>query len=92
MNKYATNKYSEDGMKAFQKALKDGYKYDVLVLSVALYYKSGIRLKKAIGTYMLSGEWRSDYNELLSKANQGELENHINKTIDNGTGTNFEFG
>jgi tetratricopeptide (TPR) repeat protein len=93
-NVYSGNKYSEDGMKAFQKALKEGYRYDVLAMAIALYYKSSIRWKKAIGTYMSSGEWRSDYAQLLSKADEGseQLTKHIKQTIDNGTGTNYEFG
>lgn len=93
-NTYSGNKYTEDGMKAFQKALKEGYRYDVLCLAVSLYYKSSIRWKKSIGNYMMSGEWRSDYSELLDKANsgKGELDKHIKNTIDDGTGTNYEFG
>lgn len=93
-NVYSANKYSEDGMKAFQKALKEGCKYEILCAAIALYYKSAVRWKKAIGTYMSSGEWRSDYAELLGKANAGseELSKHIKNTIDNGTGTNYEFG
>lgn len=93
-NTYSGNKYTEDGMKAFQKALKEGYRYDILSAAIALYYKSSIRWKKSIGNYMTSGEWRSDYSELLDKANSGaeELNKHIKNTIDNGTGTNYEFG
>lgn len=93
-NTYSANKYSEDGMKAFQKALKEGYRYDILMAAISLYYKSGIRWKKAIGTYMSSGEWRSDYAQLLEKAEEGtkQLHDHIKNTIDDSRGTHFEFG
>lgn len=93
-NLYSGNKYSEEGMKAFQKALKDGHEYEILVGAVALYYKSRVRWKKAIGTYMTSGEWRSDYAELISQAQAGgdALNKYIKKEADNGSGTRWEFG
>lgn len=80
---YSTNKYSEDGMKAFQKALKAGAKYDILVKSVILYYKSGGSFKKAIGNYMAQGDWRTDYMQLLESAQQGaeELNKHIKQEL-----------
>jgi len=95
-NVYSGNKYSEDGMKAFQKAIRDGYRYDVLRVAISLYYASGIRWKKAIGSYMTSGEWRSDYASLLSEASKGEqsLNQHIKRSIDDrtGAGTHYELG
>lgn len=92
-NVYAGNKYSEDGMKAFQKALKEGYRYDVLRIAISLYYSSSIRWKKAIGSYMTSGEWRTDYEELVTKASEGAevLKKHINRTINESTGAGSHF-
>ncbi len=89
---YAGNKFSEEGMKAFQKALKDGFEYKGLVMAVTLYYKSSLNYKKAIGRYMSDGEWRTDYAALVSKAQEGNLEKHINETINDGPGTHFTWG
>lgn len=91
---YDINKYSEDGMKAFQKALKTGALYDILVKSTMLAYKSGSRYKKTIGNYMSQGDWRSDYNTLLEKAQQGEQEvtNHIKDELNDGTVSRYQRG
>lgn len=95
-NVYSGNKYSEDGLKAFQKALKEGYKYDVLRMAITLYYASNIRWKKAIGNYMVSGEWRTDYDSMVGHASEGldSLQKHIKHTIDDvtGGGSHFELG
>lgn len=91
---YDINKYSEDGMKAFQRALKTGVLYDILVKSTMLAYKSGSRYKKTIGNYMSQGDWRSDYNALLEKAQQGEQEvtNHIKDELNDGTVSRYQRG
>lgn len=80
---YDANKYSEDGMKAFQKAMKAGAKYELLTKSTMLYYKSGSRFKKSIGNYMSQGDWRTDYMQLLASAEQGveELNKHIKQEL-----------
>lgn len=80
---YSANKYSEDGMKAFRKALESGIEYSVLVKSTMLYYKSSVGFKKAIGNYMKDGDWRSDYKILVDAAQGGEqsLTKHIEKEI-----------
>lgn len=87
---YYTNKYSEDGMKAFQKALKEGVDYTMLVRSTILYYKSA-GMKKAIGTYMSTGSWRSDYEALVSAAKTGTLSDHI-KTEVKGEYNSYSLG
>jgi hypothetical protein len=48
-----------------------------------LYYKSGIRFKKAIGTYFTSGDFRTDYLNLKNAAETGvdELQTHIKGEI-----------
>jgi len=90
-NTYSGNKYSEDGMKAFQKAIKEGFRYDVLRTAVTLYYASATRWKKAIGNYMIAGEWRTDYHELLEQAANGSLQKHIKKIINEATGAGSHF-
>lgn len=81
-NSYPANKYSEDGMKAFQKAIKDGHDYRILVVAVGMYYKSKVQYKKAIGSYMASGEWRTDYKSLLEEASNGNLEKYLQNETD----------
>lgn len=81
---YDMNKYSEEGMKAFKKALLSGIQYAVLVRSVFLYYKSKQRFKQTIGKYMASGAWRTDYFALVAAAEQGNVEQHIKQTKDEG--------
>lgn len=78
-NSYAANKYSEDGMKAFRKAMEENVDYGTLVRSTMLYYKSNIRYKKAIGNYFAQGDWRTDYQNLKEAAILGtkELEQHL---------------
>lgn len=82
--RYSINKYSEDGMKAFRKAIESGCIYEMLVMTVALYYKSGDTLKQAIGRYMAEGTWKSDYDALVHKASADQLKEHINEVTDDG--------
>ena len=91
---YDTNKFSEDGMKAFQKALKAGILYGMLVRSTMLYYKGANRYKKAIGNYMSQGDWRTDYTELLSSAQQGveAVATLIKNTTNDGTRERYSWG
>jgi hypothetical protein len=91
---YDTNKYSEDGMKAFQKAMKSGADYKMLVRSTTLYYKGANRFKKAIGNYMAHGDWRTDYTELTSSAQQGveQVAQHIKDTLNDGTRERYSWG
>ena len=91
---YETNKYSEDGMKAFQKAMKAGTDYELLVKSTMLSYKSGSRYKKKIGNYMCEGDWRSDYLALQEKAKEGETEviTHIKNELKDGSYNPYTLG
>ena len=74
---YYANKYSVPGMKAFKKALQGGYVYDILVKSTMLYYKSSVKLKKAIGNYFAQEDFKSDYQALTEAAASGTLTEHI---------------
>lgn len=70
---YATNIYSEPGMKAFRKALeKEGMQYPLMVECTQLYYQSSIGLKVAIGRFMEEGMWRTYYQELLEMKQLGK--------------------
>lgn len=91
---YPANKYSEDGMKAFRKAMEAGVVYDVLVKSTMLYYKSGTRYKKAVGNYFAEGHWRTDYQNLLDAASQGttKLDNHIKQETKTNEHTPYRMG
>ena len=92
---YQGNKYSEPGMKAYRKALeKEGIQYDILVKSTMLYYKSSIRLKKAVGNYFAQGDWRTDYDALLQAAEGGEqtLIKHIKDETTTGYNGGYVIG
>jgi hypothetical protein len=92
---YELNKYSQDGCKAFQKALEKYYlDYDLLVKTVKLYYKSKVGLKQSITTYMQSESYLSDYKTLLESAQQGEeaLKQHLKQSTQNDNGTAYEQG
>jgi hypothetical protein len=89
---YDTNKYSEDGMKAFRKAIESGIVYDVLIRSTFLYYHNGVRLKVAIGRYMKDGLWRSDYDRVIESSESGTLEQHIKSELDDGQHTFTQLG
>lgn len=80
---FAGNKFTEVGMQAYQKAIKEGCSPEVLSKCITLYYKSSLDYKKAIGSYMASGEWRTDYQALLSSAEQGveALQKHVDDEI-----------
>jgi hypothetical protein len=70
---YATNIYSEPGMKAFRKALeKESMTYQLMVECTQLYYSSSIGMKVAIGRFMEEGMWRTYYQELLEMKQLGK--------------------
>lgn len=89
---YDLNKYSIDGMKAFKKAIVDGFELSILIVAVTLYYKNKTRLKKAIGNYMLSEEWKTDYQVLLAKAADGKIDEHIKQETKHGTVSHYTRG
>jgi hypothetical protein len=93
-NPYYCNKYSEAAMKVFKKAMQAGVRYEVLVKSVMLYYKSNVRYKKAIGNYFVQGDWRSDYEALVQAAGNGEtsLHNHIKQEVSDGGRSQYKLG
>lgn len=68
---YPANTYSEDGMKAFRKAIEQGYDWNLMVNAVILYYKSSIKFKMAIGRFMEEGHWKTNYDELSQAAKKG---------------------
>jgi hypothetical protein len=57
--------------------MESGYRLDVLQATIVLYYKSGNSFKKAIGNYMISGEWKTDYDRLVVEAEKGNLKNYV---------------
>lgn len=74
---YSINKYSEEGMKAFKKALQSGYKLELLQATIMLYYKSSTNYKKAVGNYLSSGEWKTDYDNIVKQAEAGTLKDYV---------------
>lgn len=90
---YPMNKYSDPGMKAFKQAIwNGGIDLATLIRSTMLYYKSSIKLKVAIGRYMVEGLWRSDYEKLVMAQKDNTVEEHIKTELDNGTTTGWQVG
>ena len=89
---YALNKYSNEGVLAFKKAIQKGYKIDVMALAVTLYYKSNMQFKKSVGNYMSSGEWETDYDTVLQKHQDGTLKEHIKTEVHDSTISWFTRG
>lgn len=89
---YDLNKYSADGVKAFKKAITEGFDFNTLVFTVKLYYKNKTSLKKAIGNYMLSEEWKTDYWVNVGKAAEGKIDEHIKQEMKHETGTRYTWG
>lgn len=79
---YNVNQYSQDGMKAYRKAIEEGVDEEILAKSVALYYNgdaAGYKLK--IGNYMGDGTWRTGYMEMVQSLKDGTLKEHITSKI-----------
>lgn len=89
---YALNKFSVEGVQAFKKAIQKGYNLQVLAVAVTLYYKSNIQFKKAIGNYMSSGEWETDYDTILQKQKEGTLKEHVKTEMNGSTVSWFTRG
>lgn len=89
---YDLNKYSADGVKAFKKAITEGFDLSTLIFTVKLYYKNKTSLKKAIGNYMLSEEWKTDYWVNVGKASEGKIDEHIKQEMKHGTVSHYTRG
>ena len=90
---YDLNKYSEPAMKAFRKIIESGVMYPVLVKSTMLYYRTHRSFAYKLTRYIEEGFWRSDYEALLTSAEDGTIVNHIQKEIDDNTEFNkFKIG
>lgn len=89
---YALNKYTVEGETALRRALETGTSYPRLVASTKLYYKSGIKLKVAIGRYMKEGLWRTDYEALAQAEEEGNSSEHVKQQTSNGTHTAWQVG
>jgi len=86
---YQANAYSEEGMKAFRKAIEAGTDLQLLIRATQLYYGSSVRAKQAIGNYMTRGTWKTWYDDLAAAAGAGtdQLIEHIKtETKDEQTG------
>jgi len=91
---YDLNKYSEQAMKCFRRMVeKEGVKYPILVKSTMLYYKTRKTYPVTITKYITDGAWRSDYQALLSSAEDNTIQEHIQQEIDATTEFNrFKLG
>lgn len=91
---YQANAYSEEGMKAFRKAIESGTDLQMMVRSTQLYYASKTRYKQSIGRYISEGTWKTDYDELLNAADGGEqtLIDHIKEETKNDEQSSYRLG
>lgn len=90
---YAGNKFNNDAAAEWRKMLElEGINEQVLVLSTMLYYKSNLKYKKAIGNYILQGDWRTDYTEMLKAGNEGHINEHIKTRTDGGEHSGWKLG
>lgn len=80
---YWANRYSEKAGKVFDKMLRDGVRYDILVIATKLYYKAG-GARQAISNFILEGSWESFYDKMLDNLNNGTAEKHIKKNLQDG--------
>lgn len=88
---YTMNAFSKEGCEAFRKAIMRGIKYEGLVACTKLYYKSNIQMKQAIGKYISSGAWRTDYLQLGKAITEGKVEQHIKQTTADGSRGNTSY-
>lgn len=89
---YCLNKYSDPGMRVFKRVIEGGVKLEDLVESTKLYYRSGVRLKVAIGRYMHEGLWRTDYEAYMQSKEAGTTQEHVNQQTSDGTHTAWQLG
>lgn len=90
---YNMNNFSKEGCDAFKKAILAGIKYEGLMQCTKLYYKSSVQMKMAIGKYMSSGAWRTDYLALGTAIQEGKVQEHVKKTVGNdGARTSYRIG
>jgi len=91
---YQANAYSEEGMKAFRKAIEAGTDLQMLIRATQLYYASTIHYKQAITAFMAKGTWKTHYDELVSAAGIGEqaLVDHIKNETENGQQSSYQLG
>lgn len=91
---FEANKYNEKAMVEFQRIImKEHIDYNILVKATILYYKSAASFKKKIANYILEGDWRSDYQNMLLAAGAGEdqLRKHIKDELNNGEHNRYSY-
>lgn len=90
---YPLNKFSNPGLAAFRKAIeKGGVVEEWLLQSTKLYYKSGVRLKVAIGRYFHEGLWVTDYEAYKASLEAGTTQNHVKQETSDGSHTAWQLG
>ncbi len=90
---YAGNKYNNEAAREWKSMIESGgISEPVLIMSTMLYYKSNLKYKKAIGNYILQGDWRTDYMELLNAKQRGMIDQHIKSRTDGGEHSGWKLG
>jgi len=89
---YDCNKFSEDGLKAYRAALEKELLDERVLLAVTkLYYAGTSRFKQKIGSYMVDGTWRTGYQDMLERAEQGmeSVKEHIQNQLSSNASTTY---
>lgn len=73
---FTANAIGIDGIKAFEKILKEGIDYQVLVYATKLYYKSD-SFRKGLTNYLVQGDWEVAYLEFKKKLDDGNIDGYI---------------
>lgn len=84
-NSFWCNKYSKEADLELRNIIAAGYRLDILIGATKLYYKSGACCE-AVSNYILRGTWLTHYEALRQSLEDGTVEAHITKSIDNSEG------
>ncbi len=84
-NSFWANKYSKEADLELRNIIANGYQLDILIAATKLYYKSGACCE-AVSNYIIRGTWLTHYLALEKSLEEGTVESHITKALDNSEG------
>ena len=79
---YQINSYNEKAAKKFINILfLQKYNLSLFFLATKLYYNNCTTYKKTLTNYILEGIYISEYNELVKKKEEGQLEEYVKSEL-----------
>jgi len=84
-NSFWANKYNKEADLELRRIIAAGYDLKILIGATKLYYKSGACCE-AVSNYILRGTWLTHYESLRQSLEDGTVETHISKSLDNSEG------